>query len=176
MLDAARPSSSTSSRRPRRIAASSPRRRGWLPAICQKPFAPTYAEAVALVEPAERPACLFVVHENIRWAPWHREAKRLIDAGALGTLHSVAFRLRPGDGQGPRAYLDRQPYFQQMPRLLVYETAIHWIDTFRFLMGEVTAVYARAAADEPGDRRRGRRLHRVRVRRAARPACSTATA
>ena len=25
-----------------------------------------------------------------------------------------------------------------MPRLLVYETAIHWIDTFRFLMGEVS--------------------------------------
>ena len=29
-----------------------------------------------------------------------------------------------------------------MPRLLVHETAIHWIDTFRFLMGEVAAVYA----------------------------------
>jgi predicted dehydrogenase len=30
-----------------------------------------------------------------------------------------------------------------MPRLLVVETAIHLIDTFRFLMGEVEAVYAR---------------------------------
>ena len=57
----------------------------------------------------------------------------------------VAFRLRPGDGQGPRAYLDRQPYFQTMPRLLVVETAIHWIDTFRFLMGEVDG-RSRAAA------------------------------
>ena len=32
-------------------------------------------------------------------------------------LHGIAFRLRPGDGQGPQAYLDRQPYFQQMPRV-----------------------------------------------------------
>jgi predicted dehydrogenase len=83
-----------------------------------------------------------VVHENFRWQPWYREAKRLIERGALGALHSVAFRLRPGDGQGPHAYLDRQPYFQKMARLLVHETAVHWIDTFRFLFGEITAVFA----------------------------------
>jgi predicted dehydrogenase len=58
-------------------------------------------------------------------------------------VHSIAFRLRPGDGQGPQAYLDRQPYFQQMPEFLVRETAVHFIDTFRFLMGEVRAVTAR---------------------------------
>jgi predicted dehydrogenase len=129
------------------LVAEAARRR--LPAICQKALAPTYAEAVALVETAERAGALLVAHENFRWTPWHREAKRLIDARYLGTLHTVAFRLRPGDGQGPRAYLDRQPYFQQMPQLLVYETAIHWIDTFRFLMGEVAAVYARLRRINP---------------------------
>ena len=128
------------------VAAAAARK---VPAICQKALAPTYAEAVAIVETAERAANLLVVHENIRWSPWYREAKRLIDGGHLGALHSVAFRLRPGDGQGPRAYLDRQPYFQQMPRLLVYETAIHWIDTFRFLMGEVAAVCARLRKMNP---------------------------
>jgi D-apiose dehydrogenase len=113
-----------------------------LPVICQKPLAPTFEEARAVVDAAARAGVPLVVHENFRWQPWYREARRLIDAGALGRLHSVAFRLRPGDGQGPRAYLDRQPYFQKMPRLLVHETAIHWIDTFRFLMGEATAVSA----------------------------------
>jgi predicted dehydrogenase len=54
----------------------------------------------------------------------------------------VTFRLRPGDGQGPEAYLARHPYFQEMPRFLVHETAVHWIDTFRSLLGEPTAVYA----------------------------------
>jgi predicted dehydrogenase len=113
-----------------------------VPVICQKPLAPAYAEALELVETAERAAIALVVHENIRWQPWYREARRLIDAGLLGTPHCVSFRLRPGDGQGPRAYLERQPYFQSMPRLLVYETAIHWIDTFRYLLGEVAGVYA----------------------------------
>ena len=113
-----------------------------VPTICQKPFGRDYADAVAITELAEAACVPLVIHENIRWQPWYREAKRLIDAGRLGTLHSVAFRLRPGDGQGPRAYLDRQPYFQQMPQFLVKETAIHWIDTFRYLAGEVKTVYA----------------------------------
>ena len=111
-----------------------------VPVICQKPLAPTYEEAVAVVDAAERAGVPLIVHENFRWQPWYREAKRLIGNNHFGALHSVSFRLRPGDGQGPRAYLDRQPYFQNMPRLLVHETAIHWIDTFRFLMGEVTSV------------------------------------
>ena len=117
--------------------------------ICQKPFGRLYAEAVELAGMAERSNVPLVVHENFRWQPWYREAKRLIAEGFLGQLHCVAFRLRPGDGQGAQAYLDRQPYFQQMPRLLVYETAIHWIDTFRFLMGEVRAVYARLRRINP---------------------------
>ncbi|MFT5112206.1 MAG: putative dehydrogenase [Parasphingorhabdus sp.] len=48
----------------------------------------------------------------------------------------------PGDGQGDGAYLDRQPYFQQMPRFLIHETAIHFIDTFRYLFGEPESVFA----------------------------------
>jgi len=120
-----------------------------LPVICQKPLAPSFAESVALADAAERAGVLCVVHENFRFQPWYREAKRLLDTGALGTPHSVAFRLRPGDGQGPAAYLDRQPYFQTMPRLLVVETAVHWIDTFRFLLGDVTAITARLRRVNP---------------------------
>jgi predicted dehydrogenase len=120
-----------------------------VPAICQKPFGVDYADAAAMARLADDAGVPLVVHENFRWEPWYREAKRLIDAGRLGALHAVAFRLRPGDGQGPAAYLDRQPYFQTMPRLLVVETAIHWVDTFRFLMGEVRAVYARLRRVNP---------------------------
>lgn len=114
-----------------------------IPVICQKPFGVHYAQAVAFTELAEAAQVPLIVHENFRFMPWYREAKRLIDAGQFGTLHNVSFRLRTGDGQGPNAYLDRQPYFQAMPRLLVLETAIHYIDTFRYLMGEVSAVYAK---------------------------------
>ena len=120
-----------------------------IPAICQKPVTPSWAESVALAAAARKSGVLCVIHENFRFQPWYREAKRLLAAGDLGTPHGVAFRLRPGDGQGPSAYLDRQPYFQQMPRLLIVETAIHWIDTFRFLLGEVDAVTARLRRMNP---------------------------
>ena len=46
------------------------------------------------------------------------------------------------DGWGERAYLDRQPFFRDYPRLLIYETGIHFIDTFRYLLGEVAHVHA----------------------------------
>jgi D-apiose dehydrogenase len=98
---------------------------------------------VAPTEAAKANDTPLIVHENFRFMPCYREARRWIDAGKLGDLHGISFRLRTGDGQGPHAYLDRQPYFQTMPRLLVAETAVHFIDTFRYLMGEVTAVYAR---------------------------------
>jgi predicted dehydrogenase len=114
-----------------------------IPVICQKPFGRSYVEAVALTEAAEQAAVPLVIHENIRWDPAWRETKRLIEAGTLGRLHGISFRLRPGDGQGPHAYLDRQPAFQAMPRFLVNETAIHWIDVFLHLCGGIAAVYAR---------------------------------
>jgi predicted dehydrogenase len=50
--------------------------------------------------------------------------------------------MRTGDGWGPDAYLARQPFFRGYPRLLVYETGVHFIDTFRFLLGEVSSVFA----------------------------------
>jgi predicted dehydrogenase len=112
-------------------------------AICQKPLAPTWDECVAVVDTAERAGTRLIVHENFRFMPWFLESKALIDRGLVGEPMNISFRLRPGDGQGPDAYLSRQPYFQKMPRFLIHETAIHLIDVFRFLFGEVSGVFAK---------------------------------
>ncbi len=111
--------------------------------ICQKPLAPSYAEADALVLDAEHAGARFMVHDNFRFQPWHREIKRQLDAGAIGDkLHSLCFRSRMGDGWGEEAYRPRQPYFRDYPRFLIYENGVHFIDTFRFLAGEMTRVTA----------------------------------
>jgi D-apiose dehydrogenase len=117
--------------------------------ICQKPLAPGWNEAVAVVESAERPGIELIVHENFRFMPWFRETKQLVDNGKVGTPLHIAFVLRPGDGQGPNAYLDRQPYFRSMPRFLIHETGIHLIDVFRYLLGEITGVFARLKRFNP---------------------------
>jgi D-apiose dehydrogenase len=120
-----------------------------LATICQKPFGRSHAEARELVDEAQRARIMLAVHENFRFMPHFREMKRFLEAGRLGALHSISFRLRPGDGQGPDAYLARQGYFQKMPRFLVFETALHLVDTFRYLAGDVAAVTARLRRINP---------------------------
>ncbi|MEO6002364.1 MAG: Gfo/Idh/MocA family oxidoreductase [Opitutus sp.] len=111
--------------------------------ICQKPLSPTWDESVAVVEAARRAGVRFMVHENFRWQPWYREIRRLLDAGTLGELFSIGIRMRMGDGWQDDAYLARQPFFRTYPRLFVYETGVHFLDTFRYLGGEISSVYAR---------------------------------
>lgn len=121
-----------------------------VPMVCQKPLAPDLATAQELVAHAESADVTLVVHENFRFQPWHQEAARLVRQGLLGDLRSISFRLRPGDGQGSSAYKNRQPYFQKMERFLVHETAIHFIDTFRFIMGRSFRRFRLASAHEHG--------------------------
>lgn len=110
--------------------------------ICQKPFCNSLDDAKIAVELASKQDTPLIVHENFRFQPWYRIIKYHIDRGDIGTVLQASFRLRPGDGQGKNAYLDRQPYFQKMPRFLVHETAVHWVDVFRYLMGNPDHVYA----------------------------------
>ena len=110
--------------------------------ICQKPLAPTLEDSQRIVELARRHNVPFMVHENFRWQPWYREIKRILDAGTLGEVFHVHFQMRTGDGWGDDAYLARQPFFRDYTRLLVYETGVHFIDTFRFLLGDIESIYA----------------------------------
>ncbi|OED41562.1 hypothetical protein AB833_09330 [Chromatiales bacterium (ex Bugula neritina AB1)] len=110
--------------------------------VCQKPFCGDSHTATRVAEKVAAAGRTLVVHENFRFQPWYRQIKQLLQRKAVGTVLQAEFRLRPGDGQGVNAYLDRQPYFQTMPRFLIHETGIHWIDVFRYLFGEPQAVSA----------------------------------
>lgn len=110
--------------------------------ICQKPFCQDVAEAEAVTDFAERIDMPLIVHENFRFQPWHRELKKRLSAGLLGQVFQARFALRPGDGRGPDAYLNRQPTFQTMAKFLIHETGVHFIDLFGWLFGDITDVYA----------------------------------
>lgn len=114
-----------------------------IPIICQKALAPTFDEAKEIVRVAESASVPLMVHENFRFQPWYREIRRQLDDGVIGDrLHSISFRCRTGDGWQPDAYMSRQPYFREMPRLLIFETGVHFVDTFRYVAGEIDGVYA----------------------------------
>ena len=108
--------------------------------ICQKPMAPTMDDCVAMALACEAAGVRLLIHENWRWQPWYRETKRILDAGTLGPIFQFSAQWRTGDGRGARPY-PTQPYFSQMPLLLVYETLVHILDTFRFLGGEFASLY-----------------------------------
>ena len=120
--------------------------------ICQKPLAPDLDASRRIVETARTAGVRFMVHENWRWQPWYREIKRIQASGAIGEFTHIHFMMRMGDGWGENAYLDRQPFFRDYPRLLVYETGVHFIDTFRYLLGEVVEVYAQLRRLNPAIR------------------------
>ncbi len=120
--------------------------------ICQKPLAPSLDEARRIVETAEAAGVRLLVHENFRWQPWYRQVKRIQTAGEIGTFTHLHLMTRLGDGWAEDAYLGRQPYFREYPRLLVHETGVHFIDTFRFLLGEMTSVCAQLRRLNPAIR------------------------
>lgn len=128
-----------------------------LPAICQKPLAPSFGEAQALVaEIAGRVPLM--VHENWRFRPHYRRIASWLRAGEIGKpIESIMRLFTSGllrDGQGRCPALLRQPMLASLERMLVMEIAIHHIDTLRFLLGPLTlrqAQMGRNSADVRGE-------------------------
>lgn len=110
--------------------------------LCQKPIAPTWEESVELVETCRRSGVRLMINENWRWQPWYREIKGLIESGAVGELIALTFVRRDPDAFR-RPPFPNQPYFVDMKRFLLIESAIHLIDVARFLGGEIEGIFCR---------------------------------
>jgi predicted dehydrogenase len=110
--------------------------------LCQKPFAPSLDEAQAAVQAAKDAGVRLMVTENWRWQSQMQNVKKILDSGILGTIFYAKYvnlnyftpRLTPEKEM-------RQPYFRDMPRLLMYEMGTHWFDVWRFLFGEPKRLY-----------------------------------
>ena len=55
-----------------------------IPAICQKPMAPTLQEAEEMAAACREAGVPFLVHENWRWQEPIRAARRILDEGRIG--------------------------------------------------------------------------------------------
>ncbi|MDF2962839.1 MAG: hypothetical protein K0S39_4574 [Paenibacillus sp.] len=111
-----------------------------IPVLCQKPVAPTWEEMMELVNYCREKRVRLMINENWRWQSWYREIKSLLDRGVLGEPIHTYCAMRPGDGWGPEPYA-LQPFFRNMEQFLLFETGVHYLDTLRFLFGEVYSVY-----------------------------------
>jgi len=114
--------------------------------LCQKPLAPTLAEARALVaDIGDRVP--FMVHENWRFRPHYRRVAGWIRDGRIGEVRSVVLTILTSglvpDEKGELPALVRQPMMIGLERMLLMEVMIHHVDTLRFLLGPLTLRGAR---------------------------------
>lgn len=128
-----------------------------LPILCQKPLAPTLAEAEQLVADIGGPVRL-MVHENWRFRAYYRQAAAWIREGRIGTVKAVSLTLITSgtvpDADGHLWALERQPFMRTEARMLVAEVLIHHLDTLRMLLGPLkveAAALSRTCADMRGE-------------------------
>jgi predicted dehydrogenase len=109
-----------------------------LPVICQKPFAPTLADAKAMVAACADAGVPLMVHENFRWQSPIQAVKRIIESGQIGTPFFGRISFRSGYD-----VFSGQPYLATGKRFIVEDLGIHILDIARFLLGDVETLTAR---------------------------------
>jgi predicted dehydrogenase len=109
--------------------------------LCQKPLAPTFPEAEALVADVGDRVRL-MVHENWRFRPHYRRIRDWLTASRVGDVRTVTMQVLTSgllsDDVGVLPALSRQPMLATLQRMLLMEVLIHHLDTLRFLLGPLT--------------------------------------
>ncbi|WP_075289362.1 Gfo/Idh/MocA family protein [Pararhizobium arenae] len=115
-----------------------------VPVICQKPFAPTLADAKAMVAACNTAGVPLMIHENFRWQTPIQAVRKALDSGAIGTPFWGRFSFRS-------AYdvFSGQPYLAEGKRFIIEDLGIHTLDIARFILGDVTSLSARTKRVNP---------------------------
>jgi predicted dehydrogenase len=155
MLDAVRPdaldiAAGHGAHRALCVAAA---RRG-IAILCQKPLAPSLAEAARIVAEVV-PRVRLMVHENWRYRPWYVQTSKWIEAHAIGLPIRLELDVRssgfvPHDGQRPA--LERQPMLADVEHLMIGEVLVHHLDVACHLLGPLTVVGASRGTTPEGVR------------------------
>lgn len=118
-----------------------------VPAICQKPIAKSWADAVAMVEACEKAGVPFMIHENFRWETPLLAVKQALDEGLIGEpfFGRVSFRTAYDVYAG-------QPYLAKDERFIVEDLGVHVLDVARYLFGDVASLSAATRRVNPNIR------------------------
>lgn len=115
-----------------------------VPIICQKPLAPSLADAQAMLDACRQAGVPLFVHENWRWQTPLRELKKVLDSGAIGRV----FRARLTYANSFPVF-DNQPFLRELEQFILTDIGTHILDTARMLFGEARALFCRTARVHP---------------------------
>jgi predicted dehydrogenase len=114
-------------------------RRG-IPVVCQKPLAPTLADAEAMTAACKFAGVPLLVNENWRWQVPIRQVKAALDSGAIGR----PFRARIDMISGFPVFAN-QPFLRTLEQFILTDLGSHILDVARFLFGDADKLYCQTA-------------------------------
>jgi len=107
--------------------------------VCEKPVTMRVADLEEMIAVAQECGKLFTVHQNRRWDPDYRVAKKIVESGSLGHVFHIESRVHgsrgvPGDWRNYKAHGGG----------MVLDWGIHLLDQMLQMMGErrLLSVYA----------------------------------
>ena len=100
--------------------------------IVQKPFAPTWDDALAMTRAAERAGVFLAVHENFRYQAPMKRVRDVIRSGEIGQPNWARIAFRTGYD-----LYRTQPYFYNEERFIILDLGVHTLDIARVFLGEV---------------------------------------
>lgn len=108
-----------------------------LPVVCQKPLAPDFATAAAMVAHARQRGTALLVNENWRWQAQIRALDAVVKAAPLGRVWRAQVNF-----SNSFPVFDNQPFLRELDQFILTDIGTHLLDVVRFLFGEAKSVYA----------------------------------
>lgn len=103
--------------------------------LCEKPLALSLTDADAIVAACRAAGCVLSVNHSRRWDPAHRQAKAMVDSGAIGELVALY-----GFCQGVKPF----PAWTADEEGPLIHDAVHLFDLFRLFAGDPLSVVGTA--------------------------------
>ncbi len=105
-------------------------------ALIQKPLGDNLTQAQALRQICRQRDLTAAVNFQLRWAPFVRAARRLVDQGAIGQVVDMEVRVNV------LTPWHMWPFLQRIPHAEIFYHSIHYIDLVRSFLGEPRGVWA----------------------------------
>ncbi|MEM6561320.1 MAG: Gfo/Idh/MocA family oxidoreductase, partial [Planctomycetota bacterium] len=105
--------------------------------LLQKPMGDDPAMTAAIADVCRARRQHVAVNCQLRYAPFVRAARELIDAGRIGTLHHMTVHV---DVDTP---WHRFPNVVHLPRMEIQQHSIHYVDLLRSFLGDPARVFCR---------------------------------
>lgn len=113
--------------------------------ICQKPMAPDFETAKAMVELCRNEGVDLYIHENYRWEAPIRRYKEILNSGVIGKPFKARISFLSG-----YPVFDNQPFLAELENFILTDMGSHVLDVTRYLFGECRELWCQTLSQTPG--------------------------